>query len=114
MDFTKQNELFETLLNFVDDVKDKVKDSEYLEAMNTLKSLKLNLEGQQYSQFTAFNILSIEADMLSGNSKANFGTFLKKYKDVDILQSAFKDVEIYMKAIGKPFSQIAVMLMQST
>ena len=49
MNFSKQDEFVQILLTFLDNVKDKVKDSEYLEAMNTLKSLKLNLEGQQYS-----------------------------------------------------------------
>jgi hypothetical protein len=112
MDFSKQNEFLDTLLEFVDNVKDKVKDGEYLKAMNSLKGLKLNLEGQEYSQFVAFNILLIQAESLPEQFKTKFENCMRKSKETEFFKSAFKDVETYMKAIGKPLPQLTIMLMQ--
>jgi hypothetical protein len=112
MDFSKQNEFLDTLLEFVDNVKDKVKDGEYLKAMNSLKGLKLNLEGQEYSQFVAFNILLIQAESLPEQFKTKFEKCMRKSKETEFFKSAFKDVETYMKAIGKPLPQLTIMLMQ--
>jgi hypothetical protein len=105
MDFSKQDEFIETLMKFVENVKDKVKDTEYLKAKKTLKSLKLKYELKQHSQITAFNILSMEANILPDDLKAVWITFMKKYKHLKIVQHAFKDVEFFMKSLNKTMLQ---------
>ena len=70
--------------------------------MKALKTVKTNFEAKHYTQFTAFNIFAIHTDMLPEEYKMEFLSFLKRNKDTELAQTAFKDVRSFFESIGKP------------
>jgi hypothetical protein len=101
MDFSKQNELFQSLMEIMDNVKDKLKDSEYLKAMETLKGLKFNFEVFQ-RQFIPFAFLAVHENLLPKYSISILRSFILENVDEEVIQTAFSNCVHYMKSIGKP------------
>jgi hypothetical protein len=76
--------------------------------------LKQTFVIQRCCHFMAFNIVALQANILPDICKEKVLSAIAEYKQTEFVQTAFKDVRIYLESIGKPISQFAVMLMQPT
>ena len=95
MDSSKQNELFQSLMEIIDNVKDKLNDSEYLKAMEILKSLKLNFEVFQ-KHFIPIAFLALYEYPLPENCKILIRSFIVENANEKVVLTAFKDCTYYM------------------